>query len=122
MDLTQVVKNVVLTKACSIKEDADSTASKTINLKVKFDGVDLRSVFAKAMSTTIVSWQNGQGRKHYTKWSNNQTVSVDFKAPAIAPQVEPEVAIIAKVGAMTGSEKVEYLNKLKAQLEELEED
>ena len=97
MDLTTKVTNVVLTKACSIKADGDSKESKGINLRVDFSGVTLADVFAKALAGTVIQWQNGQGRKNYTKWTKNQTVAIEFKAPAIAPTIDPETAMVAKL-------------------------
>lgn len=112
MDLTQVVKNVVLTKACSIKADGDSTEAKGINLKVNFNDVTLADVFAKALAGTVIQWQNGQGRKNYTKWTKNQTVSIDFKAPAIAPTIDPETAMVDKLQSMTVEEQAAYLGEM----------
>lgn len=109
MDLTQVVKNVVLTKVTSFKADADSTESKTVTLKVKFEGVTLNDVFAKAMAGTVIQWTNGQGRKNYDNWIDKQTVNIDFKAPAIVPVVDPETAMVAKLQSMNPKEQGEYL-------------
>lgn len=109
MDLTTKVTNVVLTKACSIKADGDSTEAKGINLKVNFSGVTLADVFAKALAGTVIQWANGQGRKNWSKWANNQTVSIDFKAPAIAPTIDPETAMVAKLQGMTPEEQGAYL-------------
>ena len=39
LNLDQIVDNVVLTKVCSIKADADSTESKQVTLKIKFDNI-----------------------------------------------------------------------------------
>lgn len=102
-NLKDKVQGVTLVKACSIKPDGDSTESKTIQLEVKFDGVDLEDVFAKALSSTVITWQNGVGRKNFTTYKNNQVVKVDFKAPASKPQVDPVTAMIqmAKAAGMS---------------------
>ena len=112
MDLTQIVKDVVLTKVCSIKADKDSTTSKNITLKVKFDGVDLNAVFGKALSSAVIQWQNGPGRTKYDSWASGQVVNVDFRAPAAAPMIDPEVAIIERMKTMTVDERIAYFEEL----------
>ena len=98
MDMKQIVKGVVLTKTCSIKPDKDSSDKKTINLKVKFDEVELGSVFAKALSGAVIQWQNGPGRSKFDPWVDKQTVEISFSAPGQV-QVDPKAAIIAEATA-----------------------
>lgn len=98
MDLNQKVDNVRLTKQCSIKPDKDSTESKKINLEVDFSGVQLQSVFDKALAATVITWQNGQGRKKFDELSNNQVIRIQFTAPASSQQ-DPMAALIAKAKA-----------------------
>ena len=98
MDLNTIVKNVVLTKVCSISPDKDSDDSKNITLKVKFDGVPLQGVFDKAISQTVIQWQNGPGRKKFDIWSNNQVVEVNFKSPA-RTTIDPMTQILAEATA-----------------------
>lgn len=93
MDLNQLVKNVVLTKVCSISPDKDSDDSKQITLKVKFDNVPLQGVFDKAIAQTVIQWQNGPGRKKFDTWRNGQVVEVNFKSPARA-MIDPKQALI----------------------------
>lgn len=112
MELKQVVKNVVLTKACNIKADKDSSETKQINLKVSFDGVTLADVFNKALSGTVIQWQNGPGRKRFSSWNNGQVVEVEFKAPAVQPTIDPETAMVGKLQGMTPEEQAEYLKEL----------
>lgn len=107
-NLKDKVAGVTLTKACSIKADGDSTESKTINLEVKFDGVLLEDVFAKALSSTVITWQNGVGRKNFDTYKSNQVVKVDFKAPASKPQVDPVTAMI-QMAAAAGMSVEDYL-------------
>ena len=111
MDMKQVVKGVVLSKACSIKAEKDSTESKVINLSIKFDGVDLQSVFDKAVASAVIQWQNGPGRSKFDQWKNHQTVEIEFKSPA-RTTVDPEQAMIAKLASMTPEEQIEYLQAL----------
>src|SRR4030042_1928033 len=97
-NMTEVVKGITLTKACSIKPDGDSKESKSINLKVKFDGVMLQDVFNKAMAGAVIQWQNGPGRKGYDNWKSNQVVEVSFSAPG-KTTVDPLLSVIASAKA-----------------------
>ena len=121
MDMNQIVKGVVLEKVCSIKPDKDSTESKQITLRVKFDGVMLSAVFAKAVSGAVIQWQNGPGRSKFDSWQNGQIVEIEFKAPAKQPTLPPEDAIVAKAKAMTPEERKQYAKALKAKLAELDQ-
>jgi len=114
MDLKQIVSGIAMTKACSIKADKDSNESKVINLKVKFENVSLQAVFDKAVSSAVISWQNGQGRKQFDTLKSNQTVEILFNAPASRSQVDPETAMIAKLQAMSPDEQITYLKELSA--------
>ena len=118
MDLTQVVKNITLTKVCSIKADKDATESKNITLKVAFNDVTLNDVFTKALSQTVIQWQNGVGRKKFTSFSNNEIVKVNFKAPAVTT-IDPEAAMIANLKSMSGEERAEYIKALVAKANEI---
>ena len=104
MDLHTIVNGIVLDKVCSIKADKDSDESKAITLRVKFDGVSLRDVFTKAVSSAVIQWQNGPGRNKFDTWTNNQTVNVDFKAPGAT--VETREDKIAKYVAQGFTEKM----------------
>ena len=108
LDMNQVVTGVTLTKACSIKPDGESTEKKVIHLKVKFDGARISDVFAKALSGTVITWQNGVGRKAFDTFVNGQTVDITFTAPATQPQIDPVTAIIASAKA-AGMTVEEYL-------------
>lgn len=113
IDLTTIVSGVVLTKACGIKPDKDSSDTKQVTLKVKFDGVSLQAVFDKAMSSTVISWQNGQGRSKFDSWIDKGTVEVNFKAPATAPTIDPESAMVAKLQAMDSDEdRAKYIKEV----------
>jgi len=98
MNLNQIIEGVVLSKVCSIKPDKDSTDVKQVTLKVKFDGTTLQSVFDKAVAGTVISWQNGPGRKGFDNWKVNQAIDVDFKSPA-RTQIDPIDAITAAAKA-----------------------
>ena len=120
MDMNQIVNGIVLNKACSIKAFKDSDTSKTINLRVKFDGIALSAVFAKAVSSAVIQWQNGPGRSKYDQWSDKQTVDISFKAPGAMPTADPEVALAMKIKAMNGDAKKAQIAKVRAQMDEIE--
>jgi hypothetical protein len=112
INLNEVIANVVMTKVCSIKSDKDSTESKSITLKVKFDGSTLSNVFDKAVSGAVIQWQNGVGRKNFDTYKSNQVVEIQFNAPASRTAIDPETAMIAKLQAMTSDEQLAYLKTL----------
>ena len=113
MNLNEVITNVTIAKACSIKPVKDSTESKTVTVRVKFDGVTLQSVFNKAVSSAIIQWQNGPGRKSFDRLKNGQTVDIQFVAPG-RTTIDPETAMVALLQTMTEEEKLAYLEKLVA--------
>ena len=113
MDLTTKVSNVYLTKACNIKPDADSSESKQVTLRVKFDDVTLGDVFAKAISQVVIQWQNGPGRKKFTSWVDKSVVNIEFKAPA-QTQVDPEEAMVSRLTTMTPEAGEAYLKEMLA--------
>ena len=94
MKLTDVVTGIELSKVCSIKAFEGSKDSKAITLKVKFEGVTLADVFTKAVSSAVIQWQNGPGRKQFSNWTDKQTVEVQFKSPGKVT-VDPMQAVIA---------------------------
>ena len=100
INMNEVVNGIVLSKSCSIKPDKDSTSSKTVNLRVKFDGTTIGAVFQKALSQAVIQWQNGQGRKNFDTYSNNQTVNIEFKSPSVAPQQDPMEVLIGEAKAL----------------------
>jgi hypothetical protein len=114
MNMNETITDVTLTKVCSIKADKDSTESKNITLKVKFDGATVQSVFDKAVAGAIIRWQNGVGRKSFDTLKANQTVEIQFNAPASRTAVDPETAMVAKLQTMTPEEQVQYLRELAA--------
>ena len=112
INMNEVIANVTLTKVCSIKADKESTEAKQINLKVKFDGAVLSSVFDKAVSGAVIAWQNGVGRKQFDTFKPNQTVEIQFTAPASRTAIDPETAMIAKRQSMTAEERVTYIQSM----------
>jgi hypothetical protein len=112
MNMNEIISNVKLSKACSIKADKNSTESKQINLVVKFDGSALGSVFDKAVSGAVIAWQNGVGRKNFDTFKNGQSVEIQFNAPASRAQVDPEQAMVAKLQTMTADEQQAYIQSM----------
>ena len=116
IDMNEVVTGVTLTKACSVKADEDTEKGKTINLRVKFDGVTLGDVFAKAVSSAVIAWQNGVGRKQFDTLQHGHTVDIQFKAPGARAQIDHETAMVLKLQAMTPTERTSYLKELVAKV------
>ena len=112
MDMNERIISVTLTKACSVKPDKDSMESKVINLRVRFDGATVGDVFAKAVSSAVISWQNGQGRKSFDVLKNNQTVDIQFASPAARPMVDPETAMVEKLRSMSPEQAKVELERL----------
>ena len=113
MNMNETITGITLTKACSIKPDKDSLESKTVKLRVKFDGITLHSVFDKALAGAVIQWQNGPGRKNFDKWTDGQVIEIQFSAPG-RNTVDPETAMVAKLQTMTPEEQVQYLRELAA--------
>ena len=102
INMNEVIANVTLTKACNISPDGDSKKegiTKRVNVKVKFDGATLQGVFDKALASTVISWQNGVGRKAFDSLTANQTVEITFNAPASKPTEAPEDAFTREAKA-----------------------
>uniref|UniRef100_A0A6H1ZC17 Uncharacterized protein n=1 Tax=viral metagenome TaxID=1070528 RepID=A0A6H1ZC17_9ZZZZ len=121
MDLNTVVTGIVLEKACSIKASSDSYESKAITLRVRFDGVTLKDVFAKAVSSVVIQWQNGPGRNKFTSWTDRGTVDIDFKAPGRS-LTDPMAEVIARAKAMPKDERAVYLKGILSQIDVVDED
>ena len=116
MNMNEQIVNVTLTKVCSIKADGDSDESKTITLRVTFNGVKLQDVFDKAMSSTVIAYQTG-ARKHFDVLVDKSTVTSPFKAPG-RTTIDPIAYVLAE-SARLGMEPGAYLDMKKAELEKL---
>jgi hypothetical protein len=106
INLDEKVSGVSFTKSCSIKPDGDSSESKVINLKIEFEGVSLRDVFEKAVSSTVIQWQ-AKARKTFNSFVDKSTVTVQFSAPGRTTQ-DPMDAIISAAKA-SGMDVTEYM-------------
>lgn len=81
IDMNQVVSGLTLDIDSSVKKDKNSNESKKVTLRFHFEGVTLRDVFTKALSSARISWQNGPGRSQWDSWKNGQVVDVNFASP-----------------------------------------
>lgn len=111
MDKTQKVNGSWII-AGAMKADKDSTESKNFRLKVKFDNVPVEDVILKALEPTKIQWVNGQGRKNFATYTENQLIEINFKSPARAPQVDPKEAVAAELATMTPEEQQTYIDYL----------
>ena len=107
MDMSEVVNGVVLSKACKVKEDEDSTSSKTVTVRVKFDGVKLSDIFEKAMGQVIIQVQ-AKLRKTYASLASGSTLDVNFSAPTRS-SVDPKEAVKAMLQDMSAEQQLEWI-------------
>jgi len=114
MENTQLVNGSWII-AGSMKASGDSTDSKNFRLKVRFSDVPVQDVVAKALEPIKIQWVNGQGRKNYDTWTENQLIEIDFRAPARAPVQDPEIAVAAILSKMTPEQQQAYIAKLLGQ-------
>jgi hypothetical protein len=93
--------DLTIDKDCSVKADDESTASKTVTLRVKYAGVTVKDVIMATLGQgVVVKWQNGAGgRKNYDKLVDKSIVNLDFKAPGIAPKEDPKDAFLREAKA-----------------------
>lgn len=111
MNMNDRITGITLTKVCNIKPFKDADDNKQVTLAVKYDGLTYGDVFAKALRSDVISWQNGPGRKGYDTLIDKSTVNVSAKAPG-ATAIDPETAMVAKLIAMSPEEQTNYLQKL----------
>jgi hypothetical protein len=102
--------------AASIKQDNESTESKTVTLRLLLVDCPLSEIMSKAASSARISWQNGPGRKNFGTWKSGQIVEVDFSAPGkIVLSPEQQVKKLAeslKAKGMTPEQMIKYLTEL----------
>jgi len=113
IDMSMVIEGVTLTKVCSVKPDGDSTEVKQVTVNMKYDGLTLRDVFTKALSSDIIKWQ-ASARKRFE--SVKSTENVTAKSPGAAPQVDAKTAIVneAKAAGIDTTDKKAMSDWLKA--------
>lgn len=118
MKLSETIVGVTLAKLCSVSED-DTVGgpSKSITLKVKFDGSTLQSVFDKAMSSTVIAWQT-KARKQFASLKDGGVVEIQFIAPTRVT-VDPETAMKSMLASLTEADRITYINKLMAEAKAL---
>lgn len=95
-----VIDTFTLDKVCSFKADKDSDESKTVTLRVKYQGATIRTLAQSTLGQgVVVKYQNGRARKDYTKIADRSVVEINWAAPATAPQVDPKTAMLMEAKA-----------------------
>ena len=84
------VVNGVWNIAGSMKSDGESKEPKQFTLRVKFNDIPVLDIINKALDPTKIQWVNGQGRPNFDKWTNRQSIDVDFKSPGRVAQLTPQ--------------------------------
>ena len=107
-----IVKGVKVTKAVSISPFKGSPDSKKLTLVIDFDGCPLQSVFDKASSNDVISWQNNN-RDKYDSLVDGSTIERDFSAPpsTVVSIAQGEQIVLAEMAGMSDDEKQAYLNE-----------
>jgi hypothetical protein len=119
MNMNEIITSTTLTKVCNIRPFKGAIDSKQITLTVKYDGLTINDIFAKALRQDVISWQNGPGRKGYDDLIDKSTVNVSAKAPG-AVTIDPETAMVAKLASMSPEEQKGFLRLLVAKADEIE--
>ena len=90
-NVSQYVVNGTWSINGSAKPDnsSDASESKRFNLNVKFSNVPLGDVIRKSLDPTKITWCNNVFRPNIGNYTNGQTITIDFKSPASAPQLDP---------------------------------
>ena len=107
-----VIEGVTLVKVCSVKPDGDSDESKQVTVNMKYDGLTLRDVFTKALSSDIIKFQ-ASARKRFDTLKSTEDVTA--KSPGATPQVDAKTQMIldAKNDGIDTNDKVAFSNWLK---------
>ena len=111
MNMNESIIGVTLTKVCNIKPFKGATESKQVTLAVKYDGLTINDILAKALRTDVISWQNGPGRKGYDTLVDKSTINVNASRPGVTA-IDPETAMVAKLVTMTPDEQKAELQRL----------
>ena len=112
MNMNQIVEGVVLSKSCSIKPDGESNDTKTLTVKMDYNGLTLQDIFTKALSSDVIKWQ-ASARKKFDSFTKGQIVEVSAKSPGATAQIDPETAMVARLQSMdTDEERAEYIKNV----------
>ena len=106
-----VIETFTLDKVCSFKPDKDSEESKTVTLRVKFEGATIRTLAQSCLGQgVVVKYQNGRARKDYDKIVDKSTIKIDWSRPATAPQLSwmEQAELEAKAAGMS---VIDYINQ-----------
>jgi hypothetical protein len=102
-DMNMTIEGITLSELRTVSPDEDAKKEgikKTITLRIKYDGLTLKDVFAKAFKSDVVSWQNGgAGRKNYDNIVDKSVIEISAKAPGAGPQENPMDAMIREARA-----------------------
>ena len=116
----EVLDTFYLTKVVSVKATGESKESKTVTLKVKYEGVSINDLALATLGQgVVVQWQNGgSGRKNYDNLPDKGIVKVDFKSPGKSPEKDPDSVVIARLASFkTQAEREAYLREQLAKFE-----
>lgn len=112
IDMSMVIEGVTLTKVCSVKPDEDSSESKQVTVNMKYDGLTLRDVFTKALSSDVIKFQ-ASARKRFNTLGKVENVTA--KSPGSMPQIDAKTQMImdAKADGIDTNDKVAFSAWLK---------
>jgi hypothetical protein len=71
----------------------------------------VRFLYCRQLKASSYQWQNG-ARQKFDMFKHNQTIDIQFNAPASRTAIDPETAMIAKLKSMTPNEQAAYLKEL----------
>ena len=66
----------------SFKADGESTESKHVTLRFRFNAVTVKDIMTRACAQTKITWVNNVGRKSFDKIKDRSVIEVDFSSPA----------------------------------------
>ena len=102
--MNMTIEGITLSEIRTVSPDEGAKKDgikKTITLRIKYDGLTLKDVFAKAFKSDVVAWQNGgAGRKNYDNIVDKSVIEVSAKAPGAGPQENPLDVIIREAKAV----------------------
>lgn len=80
MDLTKKIDKLTLTRRVGLSPEKGSKDSKTVTIRVKFDGSTIGDVFNSAMSAIAIKWQTRM-RKKYESVKSGAVYDIAFIGP-----------------------------------------
>lgn len=101
----------------SVKQDKDSDETKSGTLRFKMDKVPLSDIVASSLKDKRINAQVGLRGDKFATLKNGQIVVLDYKGGRVA--VDPEVAMLARLQAMTADERAKWFAEKQAELAKL---